>query len=140
MPQTKEFIIQMEDRPGTLGRCCQALAESGVNILAFQAYEREGQSLIRMVVDDPPSAKKALDAKRIYYTSAEVALAELPHRSGELSRIASRLGEAHININYAYCGTQPGSYLPLVIFGVSDVDEAALLLDRFAEEEISKVA
>ena len=43
----------------------RSLAERGVNILAFQAYERDGQSLIRMMVDDPASGKKVLDADRI---------------------------------------------------------------------------
>ncbi len=27
MPTTKEFTIRLEDRPGTLGKLCQALAE-----------------------------------------------------------------------------------------------------------------
>ena len=57
MPVSKELTIRMEDRPGTLGKCCRSLADRDVNILAFQAFEREGQSLIRMVVDDPASAK-----------------------------------------------------------------------------------
>ena len=28
MPTTKEFAIRMEDRPGTLGKVCRALADS----------------------------------------------------------------------------------------------------------------
>jgi hypothetical protein len=63
-----------------------------------------------MVVDDPATAKKLLDDDSIYYTETEVAQVTLRHRSGELFRAASRLGEAHININYAYCicsGTRP---------------------------------
>ena len=130
MPISKELTIRMEDRPGTLGKCCRSLAEHGVNILAFQAYEREGQSLIRMVVDDPASAKRLLDADRLYYTETEVAQVTLPHNPGELSRAASRLGEAQININYAYCGTDPASNMPLVIFGVRDVAKAVPILDE----------
>ena len=38
MPRTKEFTVTIEDKPGTLGRCLRALAERGVNILAFQSY------------------------------------------------------------------------------------------------------
>ena len=130
MPVSKELTIRIEDRPGTLGKCCRLLADRGVNILAFQTFEREGQSLIRMVVDDPASAKKLLDADRIYYTETEVAQVTLPHHPGELSRAASRLGEAQININYAYCGTDPASNMPLVIFGVRDVAKAVPILDE----------
>ncbi len=134
MPIAKELIIRLEDRPGTLAKTCQVLARGDVNILAFQGYEREGQSLIHMVVNDPVTAKKLLDADHIYYTETEVALVTLRHRSGELSRAASRLGEAHINILYAYCGTEPGKNMPLVIFGVTDAANAVSLLGDAATE------
>ena len=101
-----------------------------MNIIAFQTYEREGQSLIRMVVDDPASAKGLLDADRIYYTETDVAQITLPHHPGELSRAASRLGEVQINIDHAYCGTDPTSNMPLVIFGVRDVAKAVPLWTR----------
>ena len=130
MPVSKELTIQIEDKRGTLGKCCRLLADGGVNIIAFQTFERDGQSLIRLVVDDPASAKKLLDADRIYYTETEVAQVALPHRSGELSRAASRLGEARININYAYCGTEPGSNMSLVVFGVTHVAKAVSLLEE----------
>ncbi len=130
MPRVKELTIQIEDMPGTLAQCCRALAERDVNILAFEGFEREGQSVIRMVVDDPATAKKLLEAGSIYYTEAEVAQVALPHSSGELLRAASRLGEARININYAYCGTEPGKNMSLVIFGVTDVVKAVSLLEK----------
>ena len=134
MPKSKEFTIQLEDQPGTLARCCQALAGSGVNILAFEAFAREGQAMVRMVVDNPSGAKSALDAQRIYCTEAEVALVALPHRSGELGRAASLLGKADININYAYCGIDSKTNTPLVIFGVKEAGKAATMLDEIAQK------
>jgi hypothetical protein len=56
MPTSKELTIRMEDQPGTLGRCCKTLAARGVNILAFQAVPSEGNSVVRMVVDNPATA------------------------------------------------------------------------------------
>ena len=57
---------------------------------------------------------------------------KLPHRPGELARAASRLGEANININYAYGGIDPSTNAPLIIFGVTDAGQAATILDRTA--------
>ena len=54
MPIAKELTIRIEDKPGTLARCCRPLAERDVNILAFQAYEREGQSVIHDVEGQVP--------------------------------------------------------------------------------------
>ncbi len=132
MPTTKEFAVLMEDRPGTLGKICRALADRGVNILAFQSFPIGGKSLTRFVVDNPTTAKTVLDAERLTYTEEEVAQVKLPHRPGELARAASRLGEANININYTYCGLEPGTNAPLVIFGVAEAARAATILDQAA--------
>lgn len=132
MPTSKEFTIRMEDRPGTLGRACRALADRGVNILAFQSFPTEGQSIVRFVVDNPTTAKMVLDTQGLTYKEGEVVQVKLPQRPGELARAASRLGEANININYAYCGVEPGSNMPLLIFGVAEVGQAATILDQAA--------
>ena len=132
MPTTKEFTVFLEDRPGMLGKVCRALSDRSVNILAFQSLPSEGKSLFRFVADNPATAKTVLDAERLRYTEAEVAQAKLPHRPGELARAAVRLGEANININYAYGGIEPGTNAPMVIFGVAEVGRAVTILEQAA--------
>ena len=74
MPIAKEFTIRQEDRPGTLGKLCQALAEQSVNILAFQSCPLEkGKSAVRLVVDNPAVAKSILDRQKTDYSETEVA-------------------------------------------------------------------
>ena len=82
MPTSKEFAIRMQDQPGTLGKVCRALAERGVNILAFQSFATGGESLVRFVVDNPKTAKTVLDNQRLSYAEAEVAQVKLPRRPG----------------------------------------------------------
>src|SRR5712691_3742724 len=130
MPTAKEFAIRMEDRPGTLGKVLRVLADRGVNILAFQSFPTEGKALTRIVVDNPAAAKKVLDSERLTYTESEVAQVKLAHRPGELARAASRLGEANININYAYCGIDASTDAPLLIVGVKEVGKAVTILDQ----------
>jgi hypothetical protein len=132
MPISKEFAVPLEDRPGTLGKMCRALAERGVNIVALQSEPSQGKGLVRFVTDNPATARKALDNEGLSHKETEVAQAELQHRSGELARLASRLGEADINIDYVYCGVDPSTKTPLLIFGVTDVGLAAAILDRTA--------
>ncbi len=132
MPTSKEFTVLMEDRPGTLGKVCRALADRGVNILAFQSFPIGGKSVTRFVFDNPTAAKTTLDAERLTYLEADVAQVKLPHRPGELARVAARLGEANININYTYCGVEPGTNAPLVFFGVAEVGQAVPILERAA--------
>ena len=132
MAKAKEFTITIEDKPGALGRCFLALAERGVNILALQSYVEEGESLARILVDDPATAKVVLGGLRMIFEETEVAVIRLAHRPGELGRAAARLGEKQINIDYSYCGLEPGSTLALAVFGVDNLTKAAAVLDELS--------
>jgi hypothetical protein len=134
MPTTKELSIQMEDKPGTLGKICRSLGDRGVNILAFASKpsEDKGKSEVMLVVDNPTTAKSVLDTQKLTYKEREVAQVKLPHQPGELARAASKLGEANININYSYCGIEPRTNEPVLIFGVAEAGRAAKILDEAA--------
>jgi len=130
MPTAKEFTVFMEDQPGQIGKLCRALADREVNILAFQAF---GTST-HLVLDNLTAAKTVLDAEPYSYAATDIVQVKLPHRPGELARAASRLGEADININYAYGGLEAGTNAPLVFFGVAaaEVGRAVMILDQLA--------
>ena len=133
MPTTKEFTIRLEDRPGTLGKLCQALAEQSVNILAFQSFPLEkGQSSVRLILDNPAVTKAILDRQETDYTETEVTKVTLTHRPGELARAATRLGDAGINIDYAYCGVDPSTNATMLLLGVADAGKAAKVLEQAA--------
>jgi hypothetical protein len=130
MPKATEFTITIEDKPGALGKCFLALAERGVNILAFQTYVEERESLARLVVNDPAGAMAVLGGGRMIFEETEVAVVKLAHRPGELGRAAAMLGEKQINIDYCYCGIEPESGQAIVVFGVDNLTQAARLLDE----------
>ena len=133
MPITKEFAIRQEDKPGMLGKLCHALADKNINILAFQSFPiQKGQSSIHLVLDNHTAAKAVLDQLGANYTETEVAHIKLAHRPGELGRAASRLGDAGININYGYCGTDAVTNSSMLIFGVADAGKAAKALELAA--------
>jgi hypothetical protein len=134
MAKAKEFTVTIEDKPGALGKCFLALAQRGINVLAFESYVEERESLVRFVADDPPAANQVLGASHMIFEETDVAVARVAHRPGELGRAAARLGDNHINIDYSYCGLEPGSSQALLVFGVDSVSKAAALLDGLAAE------
>lgn len=85
---------------------------------------------MHLIVDNPTTAKIVLNAEGLAYTESDVAQVTLQHRPGELARAASRLGEANININYAYAGIDAVTNAALAFFGVAEVRRAAHLLDQ----------
>jgi hypothetical protein len=133
MPITKEFTIHLEDRPGTLGKLCQTLAEQDVNILAYQQFPHEkGKGSVRLVADNPDKTRTTLDRQRADYSETEVAKVMLSNRPGELARVGLRLGEEGININYGYSGAEPNTNASFLILGVADAGKATKLLEQAA--------
>jgi hypothetical protein len=136
MAKAKEFRVTIVDKPGALGQCFHALSDHGVNILGFQSYVEERESLVRFVTDDPATAKSVLAGLRMNFEETEVAVARVPHRPGQLGLAASRLGDNRINIDYSYCGLEPGSNEVLLVFGVDNVTTAASVLDNLNAAKI----
>jgi hypothetical protein len=134
MAKAKEFTVAIADTTGALGRCFHGLADRGVNILAFQSYVEERESLVRFVVDDVLTAQAVLGQMGMIFEETDVAVVRLPHRPGELARAAGSLGAAEINIDYSYCGFEPGSSQVLLVFGVDNLTKAATLLDELTAE------
>lgn len=132
MGKAKEFTVTIEDKPGALGKCFHALAERGVNILAFQTYVEEGESLARFLADDTATANAVLGRLHMIFEETDVAVVRLENRPGQLGRAAALLGENQINIDYTYCGSEPGSTIGLVVFGVDNLTKAATLLDQLS--------
>jgi len=132
MAKAKEFTVTIEDKPGALGKCFLALAQRGVNILAFQSYVEERESLVRFLADDPATAKSVLGGLHMIFEETDVAVVRLPNRPGELARAAMRLGEKGVNIDYSYFGWEPGSTQAMLVFGVDNLTQAATALDELA--------
>jgi hypothetical protein len=132
MPKMKELTVTIADQPGALGACFHSLSERGINILAFQSYVEEGESLARLVVDDPVNARAVLGALGMIFEVTEVAAVRLANQTGELARATTALGEGKINIDYSYCGIDPESAQPLAVFGVDNTAQAVTVLDALA--------
>ena len=128
MTLEKQLSVTMANRPATLARMCGALGERNVNILGFMSIEHEGQNLVRIVVDNLPTALKVLAAIGYACTQEDVLSARVQNRPGTLAKVAKAMGDAGININYAYLGAEPGSRQPLLMLSVSDPEKGKSLL------------
>jgi hypothetical protein len=135
MATTKEYTVAIPDKPGALGRCFLGLAAQGVNILAFQSFVEERESLVRFLADDVAAARKTLAAMSMIFEETDAAIVRLAHRPGALGRAAASLGENQINIDYSYFGLEPGSTKVLLVFGVDSLTKASKVLDELAAAE-----
>jgi hypothetical protein len=104
-----------------LGEVGSALGAKKVNIAAFMATVADSHGTVRMVVDKPAAARKVFAAHGWETTEEEVLEVALPDTPGSLGRIAHKLREASVNIQYAYAGSAGSARRVNAYFGVSDL-------------------
>src|SRR2546430_6816440 len=124
MPKAKQLTAWVENRPGMLGEVGSALGAKKVNIVAFMATVADSHGTVRMVVDKPAAARKVFAAHGWETTEEEVLEVALPDTPGSLGRIAHRLREASVNIQYAYAGSAGSARRGKPHFCVSDLKVA----------------
>jgi hypothetical protein len=124
MKKMNELTVQIENKPGTLASLGEALGKANVNILALMADEAGGLSKVHFVTDKPSKAKKIVANLNLQVAEEEVIGVAIKNKPGTLGDVADKLGKAGVNINHSYCGTAEGSKKPLVIFAVSDLEQA----------------
>jgi len=126
MPRAKQLTVWVENRPGMLGEVGSALGAKKVNILAFMASVSDNRGTIRMVVDKPAAAKRAFAEHRWETTQEDVLMLALSDKPGTLGKVAHKLREASVNIEYAYAGLGPRARQVNVYLGVSDLKVALI--------------
>ncbi len=102
MKVVKEIAVAVENVPGTLAQVSECLAGSKVNMLAVSVHEAAPMSIIRMVVDKPAAATRALEGAQLPVTVTEALEVDLPNKPGALAKVAAKLAKKRVNIDYAY--------------------------------------
>lgn len=128
MAKAKQLTVWVESRPGELGRIAQALGNAKVNITGFVCYGPPGESPIRLQVSSPAKAIKILQGLGVRITEEEVLRLTLPDKPGILGEVGRRLGQANINLDYAYGSVAKGGKKADVVLGVSDLAAATQAL------------
>lgn len=97
-----EFVVRMENLPGRLASLAEALAVFGVNVEALAAYGHDGDSSVRLIVDDAPMTRRVLDEAALHFEENTVLTVHLPHQPGELASMTRLLADAGVNIEALY--------------------------------------
>lgn len=125
----KQLALFLENRPGSLARVCDALIEAKINIYAMSTGDTVDHNVVRMVVSDPGAAMRLFEEHGSLVIANDVLLVEEDNRPGALGRIAHKLADAGVNIEYAYCATVPKTKSGLLVLRTSDVKKALKALN-----------
>lgn len=130
MPKTTQLTLSLVSRPGTLAALARTLADAGVNITALSAAETTGRGKIRLLVNDPVRAKRAL--RKVKYRASEepVFALRLRNKPGALARLTARLAKERINVRSIYATTAGRGSAMVVLTVGGNAGKARRVLGR----------
>lgn len=119
-----QLAVFLTNRPGALARVSEALAKAEINIHALTISDTVDHSVVRMVVSDPTKALMLLGEAGVLALENDVVMIEGDNTPGMLAKIAERLAQAEINIEYMYLAANVKADRGLMVLRPSDVEKA----------------
>jgi hypothetical protein len=117
-----ELSLRLANSPGGLAGVCRLLSDERINVQAL-GLETSGQ--LRMVVDNHVHAAAVLREHHYQVTERNVIVTAVPNAPGALAPALKMIGDAGVNVEYAYGGGAEGSPTATVVIGVEEAERAA---------------
>ena len=124
--------VLLPNRPGELEKLSHAIAEANVNIHAIMLREDAAGASVRLVVDKPKVARKALEQHGLTVTESKLIAVLLPDKPGELWKVSAVLAAHNANIQYSYTSAKPIHGKPTILIAIGGVppERAAEILQK----------
>ena len=129
MQIAKQLAIFLDNRPGMLARVADALAEAKINIFAITTSDTVDHTVIRMVVSDYRKALHVFEEHGTLVVEDDVLIINGSNKPGELARLAHKLADAKVNIEYCYSATPPDAKKGLMVMRVTNPARALKVLN-----------
>jgi len=95
---SKQFVVQLPNRPGALADLSETLAARGVDLRAIGGGGIGDVGHVILTTADDDTTRSILDAGAYTYVEGESILAEVDDQPGGMARLARELADAGVNI------------------------------------------
>jgi hypothetical protein len=92
------FAVSLADQPGELARLCEAMADSGVNLLLC-ATTYSGSGVLAFIADDEAAAQDVLEATGLEYLMRPALTIKLENLPGAGAAAFRKLADAGVNVD-----------------------------------------
>ncbi len=127
--KAREISFTIPNKVGLLSEVTASIAAAKVNIAAVCAYGMGDSATFMLVTDSNAKAKKALSSLGAAVEEKDVVEVELPNKPGELQKVAKRIGDAGIDIEYMYATAGAGRTAACV-FKTADNAKAIKVINK----------
>lgn len=126
---SKQFVVQLPNRPGALAELSETLAARGVDLRAIGGGGIGASGHLILTTADDPATREVLERGEYTFIEGESILAEVDDRPGGMARIARALADAGVNI-YGHLFLGRWGDRAMFTFVVDRPDVARPILER----------
>ena len=127
----KQFSVFAANRLGRLNDLIRLFGNHSVHALGLTVMDSTESSIIRVVVDDPETARELLKKNGFAFAESDLLCVELDGAT-RLNEIMAALLEAELNINYLYSLIPPSLGKSTLVISMEDNEAAEKALARRA--------
>lgn len=127
--RSKQLSFTMSNKVGLLSEISTAISDAKVNITALSACEIDDKAYFMFITDSNTKAKKALSKFGAEIREEDILTVEMPNRVGELKKMADKIAQAGININYLY-GTTGAAKTAICVLKTVDNKKAIRVINK----------
>lgn len=124
----QQLSIFVENKPGRMAEIARMIADEGIDIRALSLADTDSYGILRLIVDHPEAARKALQDRGLTLSLTDVLAVQMADHPGGFAEVLDVLSRGDINIEYMYAFIGQKSGSAVVILRVNDNAEAARLL------------
>ena len=131
-----QLSVFAENRPGRLDHITGVLAQANINIRAIKISDLGENGVVKLLVDDPGSAYRALKQAGLLVSQKEIVAVAVEDRPGGLHDVLQILTRQRVNVEDSY-----GFVLrdrAVLVIEVADVAETMVLLKAAGLHLLSK--
>ena len=129
----KQVSVFLDNRPGSLSEVIAHLDRFKIKIFALSIADAGEFGLIRIITEDPEKATKILQSADFNLATSKKnveVIVILITEKDKVSRVAKILGDADLNIEYAYSSAVHINGKFALVLRVNDLDKAEKILEK----------
>jgi hypothetical protein len=121
----QDYTVMLPNRPGVLANLSTIMGKAGINIEGISGTQYQDKVVLHMLFDKGDEAQALLYKNKFTIMSArEVLVIDIVDKPGELGKIAQKMANAEVNIDFVYLATNNR-----LVLGVDDPEKAIVALD-----------
>jgi len=134
-----QLSVFMENKPGHLQGVLKILADASVNIITLTIAETSDFGILRMIVNRPETAHKALKEKGYTASITDVLALEIDDKPGSLLKAIDTFSRRKLNIEYMYAFTEKRGDKAVMLFRFDDIETAKKALQEEGYSIVKKI-